>query len=92
MPLPAQPIPGVGPPASTHNIPLYPSTTISFNSKSSFFLRTKSKTVFISLPLCRFVVESAFGSHPICITFNPFLDKATDRFEIVVDLPIPPFP
>ena len=40
----------------------------------------------------RFFVESASGSQPICNTLYPRAEKAADRFEVVVDLPIPPFP
>jgi len=44
------------------------------------------------LPPKRFLVESAFGSHPICITFRSKSDNAADKLETVVDLPIPPLP
>ena len=37
-------------------------------------------------------VESCFGSHPICRTRLPSLEKATERFDEVVLLPIPPLP
>jgi ATP-dependent RNA helicase RhlE len=37
-------------------------------------------------------VLSCFGSHPICSTFFPLFDKATEMLQLVVDLPIPPFP
>ena len=37
-------------------------------------------------------VESCFGSHPICSTRFPSLEKATERFEDVVLLPMPPLP
>ena len=37
-------------------------------------------------------VESCFGSQPICSTRLPIFEKATDRFEEVVDLPMPPLP
>ena len=43
-------------------------------------------------PPCSAAVESAFGSHPICMTLSPFAAKAEARFETVVDFPIPPFP
>ena len=38
------------------------------------------------------LVESALGSQPICMTFNPMDAKAEERLETVVDFPIPPFP
>jgi hypothetical protein len=38
------------------------------------------------------VVESAFGSHPICMTFSPDSASAADMLDEVVDFPIPPFP
>ena len=37
-------------------------------------------------------VESCFGSQPIWRTRLPKLAKAAERFEEVVDLPIPPLP
>ena len=37
-------------------------------------------------------VESCFGSQPICSTRLPSLEKATDRFDDVVLLPMPPLP
>ena len=37
-------------------------------------------------------VLSCFGSQPICSTRLPNLLKATDRFDEVVLLPIPPLP
>ena len=48
-------------------------------------------TVGISA-LVRVKVESCFGSQPIWMTRLPSLEKATDRFDEVVDLPIPPLP
>ena len=43
-------------------------------------------------PPSRLMVESAFGSHPIWITFLPRRAKAAARFEVTVDFPMPPFP
>jgi len=43
-------------------------------------------------PFIRFFVESAFGSQPICMTLYPKWDNAADKFDVVVDFPIPPFP
>ncbi len=37
-------------------------------------------------------VESCFGSQPICRTRLPSFEKATDRLDEVVDLPMPPLP
>ena len=37
-------------------------------------------------------VESCLGSQPICSTRLPSLEKATERFDDVVDLPMPPLP
>ncbi|KPP93890.1 MAG: hypothetical protein HLUCCO15_05685 [Erythrobacteraceae bacterium HL-111] len=37
-------------------------------------------------------VLSCLGSQPICSTRWPSLEKAADRFDEVVDLPIPPLP
>ena len=37
-------------------------------------------------------VESCFGSQPICSTRLPSFEKATERFDEVVDLPMPPLP
>ena len=37
-------------------------------------------------------VLSCLGSHPICKTRLPNVEKAAERLELVVDLPIPPFP
>jgi hypothetical protein len=48
-------------------------------------------TVGISF-LVRVKVESCFGSQPICSTRLPSLEKAADRLDEVVDLPIPPLP
>src|SRR3954465_13747110 len=42
--------------------------------------------------LVRVKVESCFGSQPICSTRLPSLDSATDRFDEVVLLPMPPLP
>lgn len=44
------------------------------------------------LPPISMLVESAFGSHPICITLYPRLAKAADTLAVVVDFPIPPLP
>jgi len=43
-------------------------------------------------PPSRLKVESAFGSQPIWMTFFPRVANAADRLEVMVDLPIPPFP
>ncbi len=51
-----------------------------------------SKTVVGVKPPKSNRVESCFGSHPICRTFFPFVDRAAITFERVVDFPIPPFP
>ena len=40
----------------------------------------------------RVKVESCLGSQPICRTRLPSLEKATERFDEVVDLPMPPLP
>ena len=40
----------------------------------------------------RVKVLSCFGSQPICKTRLPIIEKAADRLELVVDLPIPPLP
>ncbi len=40
----------------------------------------------------RVKVESCFGSQPIWRTRLPSLENATDRFEDVVLLPMPPLP
>jgi hypothetical protein len=37
-------------------------------------------------------VECVFGSQPICSTRLPSFVKATDRFDEVVLLPMPPLP
>jgi hypothetical protein len=37
-------------------------------------------------------VLSCLGSQPICNTRLPSLEKAADRFDDVVDLPMPPLP
>ena len=42
--------------------------------------------------LVRVKVESCFGSQPICSTRLPILENATDRFDEVVLLPMPPLP
>ena len=68
MPRPAQPRPGVGPPASTQMTPQKPSVTISSRAKSFLRVRTRSRTVVMGLPPRRAEVESALGSQPICIT------------------------
>ena len=92
MPRPAQPSPGVGPPASTQITPPYPSCTISSSAKSFLYLRTSSRTVAISPLPCRLAVESALGSHPICMTLYPISASAALTFETVVDFPMPPLP
>ena len=56
------------------------------------FLFITSKTVGIKFPPIKFLVESALGSHPICITLSPNIDNAADKLDVVVDFPIPPFP
>ena len=38
------------------------------------------------------LVESALGSHPICITLSPRPARAAETFPTVVDLPMPPLP
>jgi hypothetical protein len=38
------------------------------------------------------LVESLFGSHPICITRWPASASAALMFDVVVDLPMPPLP
>ena len=54
----------------------------------------KHKVIYVGTasPCLNAIVESAFGSQPICITFRPFSASATATFDTVVDLPIPPFP
>src|SRR3954463_9015135 len=42
--------------------------------------------------LVKVKVESCLGSQPICSTRLPSLDSATDRFDEVVLLPMPPLP
>ena len=42
--------------------------------------------------LVRVKVESCLGSQPICNTRLPSFEKAADRFELVVLLPMPPLP
>ena len=42
--------------------------------------------------LVRVKVESCLGSQPICSTRLPSLEKATERLDEVVDLPMPPLP
>ena len=37
-------------------------------------------------------VLSCLGSQPICSTRFPILEKAAERFDEVVDLPMPPLP
>ncbi|MCW3130173.1 MAG: hypothetical protein N2V75_08775 [Methanophagales archaeon] len=103
-PRPAHPTPGSGPPLSTHKTPLYPSWTtssivmdlLSTRSLTSnllipFSLIT-SRTVSISVSPRRLRVQSAFGSHPIIITFKPASAYAAARFDAIVDFPMPPFP
>jgi hypothetical protein len=50
-----------------------------------------SMTVGCSRPV-RVKVLSCFGSQPICKTRLPIMENAADRFDEVVDLPIPPLP
>ena len=50
------------------------------------------KTVVLGIPPNISLVESAFGSQPIIISFLPFSARAAARFWVVVDFPIPPFP
>ena len=92
MPRPAQPSPGVGPPASTQMTPPKPSTAMSLSSNASLRWRTRSSTVLSGAPPCRLAVESALGSQPICITLSPPSASAADMLETVVDLPMPPLP
>ncbi len=92
MPRPAHPTPGGGPPASTHNTPPYPAKTMSCSLRTSLFALMLSRTVGIFLPPMRFVVESALGSQPTCITRKPPAAKAAAKFDVVVDLPMPPLP
>ena len=90
MPRPAQPTPGLGPPHSTQSTPPLPSKTMSSSSGSGLSLIV-SRTVGILRP-ATILVESALGSHPICITFSPRPARAAETFPTVVDFPIPPFP
>ncbi len=48
-------------------------------------------TVGCSLPVSVKVL-SCLGSQPICSTRLPIIEKAADRFDEVVDLPMPPLP
>ena len=48
-------------------------------------------TVGVSV-LVRVKVLSCLGSQPICSTRLPSLEKAADRLDDVVDLPMPPLP
>ena len=50
-----------------------------------------SITVACNRPV-RVNVLSCLGSQPICNTRLPIMEKAADRLEEVVDLPIPPLP
>lgn len=43
-------------------------------------------------PPSRFIVESAFGSQPIWITFFPIVANAAARLDVTVDFPMPPLP
>ena len=90
MPLPAHPLPGLGPPHSTQRTPLRPSWTRSPSSASGSS-RMTSRTVGMRPPV-RARVESAFGSQPICITLRPDSARAAETFPTVVDLPMPPLP
>ena len=92
MPRPAQPSPGVGPPASTHTTPPKPSRAMSDRVKSFFRSRMSCRAVGIFSPCVRRTVESAFGSQPICITRSPFSLSAAERLDTVVDFPMPPLP
>lgn len=91
MPLPAQPVPGTGPPASTQQTP-----EGLRNRKSSSLspppLRITSSTVSIRFPLLWLIVESALGSQPIWNTLYPSFASAEATLDTVVDLPIPPLP
>ena len=66
--------------------------TISSSFRFCFFCWNISSTVEISFPCRSWMVESAFGSQPICMTLYPFSASATARLDTVVDFPIPPFP
>ena len=44
------------------------------------------------LPPSRLIVESAFGSQPIWMTFFPRAASAAARLLVSVDFPMPPFP
>lgn len=50
IPLPAQPRPGVGPPASTQRTPLYPTVIISSKETALPLERKRSRTVFTMFP------------------------------------------
>jgi hypothetical protein len=57
----------------------------------------KSTSLRMSMTVgCRWPVSvkvlSCLGSQPICRTFFPSFENAAERFEEVVDLPIPPLP
>ena len=65
IPLPAHPMPGVGPPVSIHSTPPNPVLTISSIVGSSSLSLMKFITGISGLPPRRLIVESAFGSHPI---------------------------
>jgi hypothetical protein len=74
-----------------HRTPLYPFLTISL-SFGEPLSRMVSRTVGGLPPLSSILVESDFGSHPICITVRPISAMAAETFEAVVDFPMPPLP
>src|SRR5208337_1077383 len=93
IPLPAQPTPGSGPPASTHRIPLYPVKTMSDReSAASPLVRTRSITVGMNFPCISILVLSRLGSQPIWRIESPLAESAAERLADVVDFPMPPLP
>ena len=54
--------------------------------------RMRSSTEGMRSPCMSTYVESAFGSHPICMTVYPRSANTAARLDTVVDFPMPPFP
>ena len=70
MPLPAQPTPGVGPPASMHRTPLNPVNTISLYFQIIPFAFICSNTVGIPLPPIKFLWNLILGRNLSAPLYN----------------------
>ncbi len=77
-----------------HCTPPYPSNMKSSGRSSSEWKFTDSSTSMTvgTIFFVNVKVLSCLGSQPICSTRFPSFENAAERFDDVVDLPMPPLP